>query len=554
MTRRRTIEEFVAQAREAHGNKYDYSKVNYVNCYTRVTIICPKHGEFTQVPDTHCRKKSGCFKCGHEGRRLTTENFIKGARKVHGDTYNYLKTDCNGTTTKLTIICPQHGPFKQLPWNHLSGRGCARCAAELHSARSRSNTEEFIQKSHAVHGDRYDYSQVEYVTKVDKVRIICKNHGEFEQIASNHLGGSGCPACGQMAAADKTRMPQEEFIARAKKIYGDRYDYSKVEYINNNTKVTIICSKHGEFHSQPSNFLGKKRVGISGGIISGCPTCSGRYTQEMFISKAIEKHGDQYDYSLVSYVDSQTEVAIICPEHGQFKIRPQDYCSSGYGCRACGIESGRQFRVKTLDQFIIDAREFHGTTYDYSKVEYVNGNTNVIIGCPEHGDFEQRPQVHIKGANCPHCARKNSTESMLREVLESMFSKFGAFKFPNTRPEWLRNPNTDRKLELDCYNKDLKLAFEFHGQQHYKPIEAWGGEREFIKIRRRDHFTRFYCKQQGVTLIEIDGRDLTRIQKNRRGAALKEAIESKLKSLREDQKQQLMKNMSRMNNECNKIF
>jgi len=439
----------------------------------------------------------------------------------------------------------RHGEFEQLPSNHLSQRasGCRFCAWEDEGLRRRKTTNKFIEDAIKTHGNLYDYSKVEYTLGKSNVKIICKKHGEFEQIADNHLYGHACPTCSKIAGADKTRMPIEEFMARATQIYGDRYDYSKVNYVNKREKVTVKCAKHGEFQTTPGNFLAKKKIGISGGVLSGCPKCAGRYTQEMFISRAIETHGDKYDYSLASYIDSGTEVIIICPEHGQFKQRPQDHCGNGYGCKDCGIESRRQFHVKTLEQFTIDAREFHGDTYDYSKVEYINTNTGVVIGCPEHGDFKQLPSVHIRGSNCPKCARKNSTESMFREALETIFSKFGDFKFPNTRPEWLRNPNTNYKLELDCFNKDLKLAFEFHGQQHFKPIDAWGGEKEYIKIRRRDHFTRFYCRKNGITLIEVDGRGLTRIRKSRRKQALQEEIESKLKNLRPEQKQQLMKRL-----------
>ena len=125
-----TTEEFIEKAKEIHKNKYDYSKVEYVNTTTPVTIICPIHGEFQQRPTDHL-KGYGCKRCAaikaNESRKLTTEEFIRRARKVHGDKYDYSKTNYVNNNTKVTIICPIHGEFYQLPYNHLRGKGCRKC-------------------------------------------------------------------------------------------------------------------------------------------------------------------------------------------------------------------------------------------------------------------------------------------------------------------------------------------------------------------------------------------------------------------------------------------
>ena len=130
MVKKLTISDFVKRAREVHGNKYDYSKVEYVNSKTKVCIICPKHGEFWQKPNRHL-SGDGCPKCGIESRQkirsLTTEDFVKKAREIHGDKYDYSKVNYVDTHTKVCIICPEHGEFWQTPADHLRGIGCPNC-------------------------------------------------------------------------------------------------------------------------------------------------------------------------------------------------------------------------------------------------------------------------------------------------------------------------------------------------------------------------------------------------------------------------------------------
>ena len=220
-------EDFIAKAKAIHGEKYDYSKVEYVNSFTKVCIICPEHGEFWQLPFNHLNQShaQGCPKCAAKSRwdkrgKPTTEDFIRKAKEVHGSKYDYSKVEYVNAATKVCIICPIHGEFWQTPANHLMGNGCSKCAGR------NITTEDFIEKARKVHGDKYDYSKVEYKASKGKICIICPEHGEFWQMAQSHLANHGCPKC----SFDKAKM---QFIARAKKAYGGKYDYSKVEYSNN---------------------------------------------------------------------------------------------------------------------------------------------------------------------------------------------------------------------------------------------------------------------------------------------------------------------------------
>ncbi len=195
MASRITTKDFVEKARAIHEDKYDYSKVEYVNARTSVTIICPEHGAFQQKPEKHIGLKRGCSECAIARSRLTQSEFLMKAIEVHGDTYDYSKVEYTGTRNKITIGCGIHGDFQLTPNHHLKSRGCRRCADDKY----RRTLGEFVTKSEEVHGCKYDYSKVEYVNKRTSVVIICPKHGEFTQGPDKHLKGYGCIQCGREA-------------------------------------------------------------------------------------------------------------------------------------------------------------------------------------------------------------------------------------------------------------------------------------------------------------------------------------------------------------------
>ena len=182
----------IERFRQIHGDKYDYSKVDYD--YSKrekpLVIVCPIHGEFRQPFKTHLKGK-GCQRCALEQTRETKkQKLISQFKDVHGDRYDYSKVVYVNTKTSIEIICPKHGSFFQKPLAHKRGQTCGYC-----SKRIRFTKEEIIQKSKEVHGDRYDYSKVDYQGSKQKIVIICKTHGEFLQSPSNHYRGGNCPEC-----------------------------------------------------------------------------------------------------------------------------------------------------------------------------------------------------------------------------------------------------------------------------------------------------------------------------------------------------------------------
>ena len=195
----KTTEEFIKEAKEIHGDKYDYSETVYTGCFEKIKIICPEHGIFFTNPGTHLNGKGGCKKCAKKYQAINKKDlkwFIRRAKEIHGDKYDYsLIKNFDTTHSKYKFICPIHGIFEQVGYSHLSGCGCKKCANDYQSNLKKKTTEEFIEEAKKIHGDKYDYSLVEYKGCFEKIKIICPEHGTFLQIPSAHLQKEGCPFC-----------------------------------------------------------------------------------------------------------------------------------------------------------------------------------------------------------------------------------------------------------------------------------------------------------------------------------------------------------------------
>lgn len=266
MGKRLTTEGFIERARVVHGDKYDYSKVEYKDTHTKVCIVCNEHGEFWQLPYHHLNG-CGCDKCARKSNRSTVtktkEQFIEEAINLYGDLYSYSNVDYINSKTKVCIICPIHGEFWVTPNHHLKGHKCPKCGIKERALKRRMSQSNFIEKARKVHGDKYDYTKVEYINAMTKVCIICPIHGEFWQIPSSHLRGVGCTECAYEENSINQTYDTNTFIELAKKVHQDKYDYSKVKYIDSHTKVKIVCYKHGEFLQTPNSHLNGQ----------GCPKC-----------------------------------------------------------------------------------------------------------------------------------------------------------------------------------------------------------------------------------------------------------------------------------------
>jgi len=450
-----TTEQFIVKAISVHGNKYCYSKAIYKKSREHVIIICEKHGEFEQTPNGHLDGK-GCVKCSTkinaDKQRKTKEQFIQDAIHIHGYKYNYSKVYYENASTKVIIICEHHGEFEQTPNGHLDGKGCFKCAGCY-----KSNTTEFIEKSQLIHGDKYIYSKVHYKTVIEKVIIICKEHGEFEQTPNKHLDGKGCFKCGH----NMTIFSTDEFIEKSQLIHGDKFIYSKVDYQNMMSKVIIICDTHGEFEQTPSNHITH---------MQGCQKCSGKYQSNTneFIEKAQLIHGDKYAYSKVEYVTNSQGCIIICREHGEFAQTPATHLSGG-GCQICANIERKKKQTKSLNDFINEANAVHNNKYDYSLVDYNNAREKVFIICREHGEFVQIPDSHLRGVGCPFCV--NKTEGMLFEKIQSIYPTL----ITQFKQDFCKKKS---HLPFDFCIPELKIIIELDGPQHFTQVSNWSTPEE----------------------------------------------------------------------------
>ena len=251
-------ESFIQKAKEIYGEKYDYSKVEYIDQKTKVCIICPIHGEFWMRPSHHINKgrtnQRGCPKCGEikrrQNTRKNTEWFIKEAKGLHRNRYDYSKTKYIHSMSGVCITCPIHGDFWMPPHRHLQGHGCPKCGG-----REKLTTERFIEKSKQVHGNRYDYSKVEYKGNFEKVCIICPKHGEFWQYANQHMQGRGCPHCRQSSLEKEIRdfLDEEkiEYVAQKRAKWLDR---QSLDFYLPKYNIAIECL--GIHHLKPSDYFG----------------------------------------------------------------------------------------------------------------------------------------------------------------------------------------------------------------------------------------------------------------------------------------------------------
>jgi len=315
--------------------------------------------------------------------------------------------------------------------------------------------EEFIYKANNKHEKKYDYSKIEYENTNTKVIITCKEHGDFEQLPRDHLTGRGCNECGKINRAKKQTFTQEQFIDKAKKLHGEKFDYSKVKYINSQTKVIIICNKcNFEFEQQANSHLQG----------CGCDKCARRInhenqrlTEKEIIERSIKVHGEEkFDYSNMNYKRSHEPINITCKLcDNNFKQLISNHINQSQGCPFC---SGRYMDTEI---FIKKAKEVHSNEYNYKEVKYEKSCIDIKIICNKTNQlFYQTPNNHLSGNKCPCCCNKRYSLKAVKYL--NFISQYyginikhqlngGEYTIPNTR------------FRADGYCAETNTIFEFHG-------------------------------------------------------------------------------------------
>ena len=282
----------------------------------------------------------------------------------------------------------------------------------------------FIENAKLKHNNFYNYDKFEYTTARKPGIITCPNHGDFEQRPDNHLQGKGCKLCGINKLKILFTKTKEKFIEEANLIHNNKYDYTKTEYINDSTKLIIICLEHGNFEQKPNDHLQG----------SGCPECrfkrfsktmNQKYS-EIFINKAIKLHGYKYKYVTENYVAMRKNMKIIC---------------------------------------------------------------NI------HGEFQQRPDNHLRGDGCPSCS-SSLGENLIENYLINKNIKY-------EKEKTFEDCKNKEKLLFDFFIVSINTIIEFDGIQHFESIEYFGGESKLLYTQQNDKIKNEYCLKNNIRLIRI---------------------------------------------------
>lgn len=384
----------------------------------------------------------------------------------------------------MTMLCPNHGEYHMRKDKVLLGRICPLCREE-------KIINNFFTKAKKVHGEKYDYSKVNYVKSSEKVCIICPEHGEFWQTPNSHLSGVGCPKCGVKQRASNICMTFKDFIKKANEKHGDKYDYSEVEYVNSKTKIKVICHEkdengieHGPFYVEPSLHLHRG---------DGCPKCAGRnkYKDKEYLLNSLKKvyKNDNYTFDKVVYRGYKEKITITCPEHGDFDITI-NHAMRGQGCPKCRYVKSANSKRRSIKEVIDEAQKVHGDKYDYSLItEYKNDRIKYPIKCKTCGNIFYQPfNNHIQGGQgCPFCFTQSSKEET--EVFDYLKTLVGEDNITKRDREILNG------RELDIYIPNKKIAIEFDGVLWHN--EKFNSDKNYHLKKTED------CLNKGVRLIHI---------------------------------------------------
>ena len=220
-------------------------------------------------------------------QKSTSKEFIKKARKIHGEVYDYSKVIYKRSDQKVTIICKQHGPFRQVPNSHLDGAGCRECGYSNRTYPTKLSLKEIEARMFKVHGTKYDLSRAVYVNCMEEFEVICPTHGSFwiQPVSFIHAG-QGCRQCGLAErGANQTEKFRKSFVSRAREIHGERYEYDMGSLVNSKTPMRMICKIHGEFFRTPCDHLANQ----------GCIIC-GRERTTQYSNKRIAVRSGRRDH------------------------------------------------------------------------------------------------------------------------------------------------------------------------------------------------------------------------------------------------------------------
>lgn len=266
--------------------------------------------------------------------------FVFKAQEIHqGRDYDYSKFEYKKYNTRGEIKCPKHGKFLMSPKNHIKfKKGCTKCFPRK---KEKMSMKKFLERAEKIHGNKYTYDKFIFKDMKTKGIIICTEHGEFLQSPNTHINyRSECKIC----STNKKKIDKNIFLKKAEEVHGLLYDYSKFKFENRKSKGIIICKEpgHGEFKQSYDDHVTVGRI---------CPKCSiqkRKFTFEKFLKMAETIHGEKYGYDKFIFQDLRTKSIIICPNHGEFLMKPSAHLYQKAGCKQCNIEKKKKIKIILL--------------------------------------------------------------------------------------------------------------------------------------------------------------------------------------------------------------
>ena len=442
-------EKWIVRCNLKFNNKFDYSKVDFtVGANVKQTIICPEHGEFKTTKRNHYESKYGCTQCGKVLMLIESVNNWKAkCSEKFNNKFDYSKVELTNAETKVTIICPIHGEFKATRSTHYdSVTGCYKCG-KLKSD-SDERMEEFINKVES----KFDIKIINcnYKTGTDSPTTskcnVCRKISEWSCATAVTNSPRGCRYC---VDSDKLEIKMKQIVTNWKQYctnkFNNKFDYSKVPDICSETDlIIIICPIHGEFQTTRNSHKYDSAYGcaqcsnaVIGSKVSIALTGQSRnanqinaHNKQMIDSinnwkvKCLEKFDNRFDYSKVEFINAENKITIICPDHGEFKIRRDQHLASKYGgcpkCRYNLVDNSENIE-KLMNDWIARCNLKFNNKFDYSKVKYESHSDKVTIICPEHGEFVVGRNTHeTSKSGCKLCSGRLSDKPLEERKLETI--------------------------------------------------------------------------------------------------------------------------------------
>ena len=348
---------------------------------------------------------------------------------------------------------------------------------------SKLTKEKFIQKARIVHGDIFDYSIANYIGILDKIWIICPKGHKFEQQPSRHLyRRQGCPEC-----RPNDKLTQKEFLCRTKDLFGENLCFSKSQYHNNFTPVSVVCKKHGEFRKVPSVLFtghGCRKCRLDERLKSGQ---NAKITNDDFFRNVnrfpLNKH-ILFDGSCFKGV--MHSIIVKCPKHGEIFVKEARNLLRIPCCNKCVLE-------EKLEKFINKSKKIHGERFDYSKTIYKSSNQKLTITCRTHGDFLATPNAHLDGKGCPSCNISKGERAI------ELFLIRNDIKY--TKEKRFLGCIDKKQLRFDFYLPEYNTCVEYDGYWHFHPYRH--DIKRLKNIQRKDKIKNNYCYNNLISLIRI---------------------------------------------------